>query len=52
MKYRAHGVTEWLDEHENDANHLQSAALNQIEYLRFWNNVLDSALHHHDQNNK
>ncbi len=54
--YRAgDGVTEWFDEYENDVNYMLwpsqiSTKLNT--YGRFWADMLDSDLHHHNQNTK
>jgi len=47
--HSARGVTQWFDEHENDvSSHQISTQLNT--YGRIWTDVLDSALHHHHQN--
>lgn len=48
--------TEWFDEHKNDVSHMLWS-LHQIStqlniYVRFWTDVFDGGLQHHNQNTK
>lgn len=48
--YRARGVTEWLDEHQNDHSvevYSHQSSTQPNIYSKIWRYILDRALHHH-----